>query len=157
MQIKILSRFRYICPMFLWIRILFSEQESEISNLSRGIEIERMSSVTGLTSFFFFFFFQTMTDFSAEPPQRPRIPWPIHVILQRNTRGNRDTDRSIRNWLWTVTCHVTGLPRILSEYQYFPLRLVRKDHIIICFSRMRSFFSFLLFHDKPNNFPRSHN
>lgn len=97
MQIKILSRFRYICPMFLWIRILFSEQESEISNLSRGIEIERMSSVTGLTSFFFFFFFQTMTDFSAEPPQRPRIPWPIHVILQRNTRGNRDTDRSIRN------------------------------------------------------------
>lgn len=74
MQIKILSRFRYICPVFLWIRILFSEQESEISNLSRGIEIERMSSVTGLTSFFFFFFLPNDDRFFGRTPAETSDP-----------------------------------------------------------------------------------
>lgn len=67
-----------------------------------------------------FFFFQTMADFSAEPPRRELgIPWPIHVILQRNTRGNRDTDRSIQEIDSRQSpATLVGLPRTLSKYQY---------------------------------------
>lgn len=71
----------------------------QISNLRCGeIESEeRTSSVTRGFFFLFLFFPNNGRSFGRAPAETSDPRWPIHVILHRNTRGNRDTDRSIRN------------------------------------------------------------